>query len=88
MCVFRIEHAQHLSVADIPRFGQLGVIPAMQAIHMSSDRPWAIDRLGERRIVEGAYVWQKLLQSGAVIVNGSDVPVEPNQPNCIFFMPA
>lgn len=74
---FRIEHAQHLHPDDIPRFGGMGVIAAMQAIHMSSDRPWAIDRLGEKRIVEGAYVWQKLLQSGAKIINGTDAPVEP-----------
>ncbi|HLF33384.1 MAG TPA: amidohydrolase family protein [Cyclobacteriaceae bacterium] len=74
---FRIEHAQHLSGTDISRFGSLGVIASMQAIHMSSDRPWAIDRLGEARIKEGAYVWQKLLLSGARIVNGTDVPVEP-----------
>lgn len=74
---FRIEHAQHLHPDDIPRFGGMGVIAAMQAIHMSSDRPWAINRLGEKRIVEGAYVWQKLLQSGAKIINGTDAPVEP-----------
>ncbi|MCE7993249.1 MAG: amidohydrolase family protein [Roseivirga sp.] len=74
---FRIEHAQHLHPDDIPRFGSMGVIAAMQAIHMSSDRPWAIDRLGKKRIVEGAYVWQKLLQSGAKIINGTDAPVEP-----------
>jgi predicted amidohydrolase YtcJ len=82
---FRIEHAQHLHPDDIPRFGQLGVIPAMQAIHMSSDRPWAIERLGEKRIKEGAYVWQKLLQSGAVIVNGTDTPVEPINPIACFY---
>lgn len=82
---FRIEHAQHLHPDDIPRFGRLGVIPAMQAIHMSSDRPWAIDRLGEKRIVEGAYVWQKLLQSGARIVNGTDAPVEPLNPIACFY---
>ncbi len=82
---FRIEHTQHLSLDDIPRFGELGVIAAMQAIHMSSDRPWAIKRLGEGRIVEGAYVWQKLLQSGAIIVNGTDVPVEPINPIASYF---
>ena len=74
---FRIEHAQHLHPEDIPRFGELGVIPSMQAIHMSSDRPWAIDRLGKKRIEDGAYVWQKLLETGARIVNGTDAPVEP-----------
>ncbi|QCW99829.1 amidohydrolase [Aggregatimonas sangjinii] len=77
---FRIEHAQHLHPDDIPRFAELGVIPAMQAVHLSSDRPWAIDRLGEKRITEGAYMWQDLLKSGIPIVNGTDVPVEPLNP--------
>ncbi len=82
---FRIEHAQHLHPEDIPRFAGLGVIPAMQCVHMSSDRPWAIDRLGEKRIKEGAYMWQALLKSGAKIVNGSDVPVEPINPIASFY---
>ncbi|MDZ7605071.1 MAG: amidohydrolase [Cyclobacteriaceae bacterium] len=82
---FRIEHAQHIHPNDIPRFAHLGVIPAMQAIHMSSDRPWAIDRLGEKRIIEGAYVWQQLLESGAIIVNGTDAPVEPVNPIACFY---
>ncbi|WP_291866719.1 amidohydrolase [Maribacter sp.] len=77
---FRIEHAQHLHPDDIPRFAKLGVIPAMQAVHMSSDRPWAIDRMGEKRIKEGAYMWQDLLKSGIPIINGTDVPVEPLNP--------
>ena len=54
---FRVEHAQHISEQDIPRFAEMGVIASMQPIHMSSDRPWAIDRLGKPRIEEGAYVW-------------------------------
>lgn len=74
---YRIEHAQHIDPEDIPRFGQMGVIASIQGIHMASDRPWAIDRLGKQRIDEGAYVWQKLLQSGAKVINGTDVPVEP-----------
>ncbi len=82
---FRIEHAQHLHPDDIGRFAELGVIPAMQAVHMSSDRPWAIDRLGEERIKQGAYVWQTLLKSGARIVNGTDVPVEPINPLASFY---
>ncbi len=82
---FRIEHAQHISATDIPRFGAMGVIPAMQAIHMASDRPWAIDRLGKDRIEEGAYVWRKLMDSGAVIVNGTDAPVEPLDPLPSFY---
>ncbi|WP_373400673.1 amidohydrolase [Algoriphagus halophilus] len=82
---FRIEHAQHIDLEDIPRFGEMGVIAAMQAIHLSSDRPWAIDRLGEKRIVDGAYVWQKLLQTGAVVTNGTDAPVEPLDPIPSFY---
>jgi predicted amidohydrolase YtcJ len=82
---FRIEHAQHLHPSDIPRFAKLGVLPAMQAIHMSSDRPWAIDRLGQKRIVEGAYVWKSLLNSGAKIINGTDAPVEPLNPIPCFY---
>ena len=82
---FRIEHAQHLHPDDIPRFGQLGVIAAMQAIHLSSDRPWAIDRLGEKRIIDGAYVWQSLFKTGARIANGTDAPVEPVDPIPSFY---
>ncbi len=82
---FRIEHAQHIDPDDIPRFAALGVIPAMQAIHMSSDRPWAIDRLGQKRIIEGAYMWQSLLKSGSKIINGTDAPVEPLNPIPCFY---
>ncbi len=77
---FRIEHAQHFHPDDIPRFAEMNVIPAMQAVHMSSDRPWAIERLGAKRIEWGAYMWQSLLKSGARIVNGTDAPVEPVTP--------
>jgi len=73
---WRIEHAQHLTAADIPRFGRLGVIASMQAIHCTSDAPYVLERLGPARAQEGAYVWQKLMQSGAVIANGTDAPVE------------
>ncbi len=82
---FRIEHAQHLHPDDIPRFGKLGVIAAVQAVHLSSDRPWAIDRLGEKRIKEGAYMWQSFLKTGAKVINGSDVPVEPINPIASFY---
>jgi predicted amidohydrolase YtcJ len=77
---WRIEHAQHLNPADIPRFGALGVIASMQAVHCTSDGPWVIKRLGEKRAEEGAYVWRKLLDTGAVLCNGTDVPVEPVDP--------
>lgn len=77
---WRIEHAQHLSLSDIPRFGQLGVIASMQGIHCTSDAPYVIDRLGAKRAEEGAYVWQKLMKSGAVVSNGTDAPVEDVDP--------
>jgi predicted amidohydrolase YtcJ len=82
---WRIEHAQHLSPADIPRFHALGVIPAMQAIHCTSDAPWVLKRLGEKRAEEGAYVWRKLMDAGSAIPNGTDVPVEPIDPMSCFF---
>jgi len=77
---WRIEHAQHLSPTDIPRFGRLGVIASMQGIHACSDGPYVIKRLGEERAREGAYAWQSLLKTGAVIANGTDVPVEDEDP--------
>jgi hypothetical protein len=73
---WRIEHAQHINVADIPRFGALGVIASMQAIHCTSDAPYVLARLGAQRAEEGAYVWQKLMKTGAVVANGTDAPVE------------
>lgn len=82
---FRIEHAQHLNQEDIPRFAELGVIASMQGIHMSSDRPWAIDRLGRLRIIQGAYMWKALKESGAVVINGTDVPVEPLNPMANYY---
>ena len=77
---WRIEHAQHLNAADIPRFGQLGVIASMQGVHCTSDAPYVPARLGDRRAEEGAYVWQKLMKSGAVVSNGTDAPVEDVNP--------
>lgn len=77
---WRIEHAQHLSSVDIPRFGALGVIASMQGIHCTSDAPFVIARLGEKRAAEGAYVWQKLIKAGARIANGTDAPVEDVDP--------
>ena len=75
----RIEHAQVLRYEDILRFAELGVIPAMQATHATSDKNMAQDRLGEVRI-QGAYAWRKLLDTGAIIANGSDFPVESPNP--------
>jgi predicted amidohydrolase YtcJ len=82
---WRIEHAQHISAADIPRFGRLGVIPSMEGIHCTSDAPYVLARLGPTRAEEGAYVWQKLMKSGAVIANGTDAPVEDIDPIPSFY---
>jgi predicted amidohydrolase YtcJ len=77
---WRIEHAQHLHPTDIPRFAELGVIASMQAIHACSDAPWVPDRIGMERAREGAYVWRDLWESGAVVANGTDAPVEDVDP--------
>ena len=82
---WRIEHAQHIDPADIPRFGELGVVASMQGIHCTSDAVFVLARLGARRAEEGAYVWQKLMQSGAVVTNGSDAPVEKIDPIASFY---
>ncbi|MBM4192818.1 MAG: amidohydrolase family protein [Gemmatimonadetes bacterium] len=80
---FRVEHAQIINYADIPRFAQLGVIPSMQASHQTSDMYWAGARLGQHRL-PGAYAWRSLLNSGVVIPNGSDFPVEYVNPLISF----
>ncbi|MCU0617926.1 MAG: amidohydrolase [Gemmatimonadaceae bacterium] len=80
---FRIEHAQILHYSDIPRFAQLGVIPSMQASHQTSDMYWAGKRLGPERLL-GAYAWRSLLNSGVIIPNGSDFPVEYVNPLISF----
>jgi hypothetical protein len=82
---WRVEHAQHLHPADIPRFGQLGVIASMQGVHCTSDAPYVLARLGEQRAQEGAYVWQKLMKSGAVVTNGTDAPVEDVDPIASYY---
>jgi predicted amidohydrolase YtcJ len=82
---WRDEHSQHLHPEDIPRFGQLGIIASMQGIHCTSDAPYVIKRLGKKRAEEGAYVWQKLMKSGAIICNGTDVPVEFIDPIACFY---
>jgi predicted amidohydrolase YtcJ len=76
---FRIEHVQVLDHADVPRFAQLGVIPSMQAVHQTSDMYWAPTRLGYARTF-GAYAWRSLLNTGVIIPNGSDFPVERVNP--------
>ena len=85
---WRIEHAQHLSLEDIPRFGKMGVIPAMQANHCTSDATFVPQRLGERRSAQGAYVWRSLIDAGAIVPNGTDAPVERVDPRASLFAAA
>lgn len=80
---FRVEHAQILNFADIPRFAELGVIPSMQGSHQTSDMYWVPERLGYARAL-GAYAWRSLLETGVVVPNGSDFPVESPNPLISF----
>ena len=80
---FRVEHAQILDPADIPRFAELGVIPSMQSSHQTSDMRWAEDRLGPSRI-RGTYAWRSLLNTGVILPNGTDFPVEEVNPLITF----
>jgi predicted amidohydrolase YtcJ len=81
---WRVEHAQILDLADLPRFAKLGVIPSMQPSHAISDLFFAPKRLGMDRLA-GAYAWQSLLKSGSVICGGSDAPVERGEPMIEFY---
>ena len=75
----RIEHAQIVRPEDVPRFAKLGVVAAVQPTHCTSDMPWAPARLGEDRVA-WAYRWRSLLDAGARLALGSDVPVESPDP--------
>jgi hypothetical protein len=81
---WRIEHAQHVNVVDIPRFADLGVIASMQAVHCTSDGTWVPARLGNARSEEGAYVWKKFMDAGVLVTNGTDAPVEDVDPIASF----
>ena len=81
---WRVEHAQILNPQDIPRFAKLGVIPSMQPSHAISDLFFAPSRLGKERLA-GAYAWQSLIKSGAIIPGGSDAPVERGEPMIEFY---
>ena len=77
---WRIEHAQHLHPRDIPRFAELGVIASMQGVHATSDGAWVPARIGRTRAGQGAYAWKALHDAGAIVTNGTDVPVEHISP--------
>ena len=82
---WRIEHAQHLHPDDIPRFGEMGIIASMQAVHCTSDGPYVIKRLGEKRARQGSYVWKDILETNGVVTNGTDCPVEDVNPLANFY---
>lgn len=77
---WRIEHAQHLNKADIPRFAKHKIIASMQGIHCTSDAPFVVKRLGIERAKTGAYAWRSLLDQGVYVANGTDAPVEDVDP--------
>jgi predicted amidohydrolase YtcJ len=81
---WRVEHAQIVDPADLPRFAKLGVIPSMQPSHAISDLFFAPKRLGMDRL-SGAYAWQSFLKSGVIICGGSDAPVERGEPMIEFY---
>ncbi len=82
---WRVEHAQHLHPDDVPRFASLGVIASMQAIHCTSDAPWVPQRLGRERALQESYLWKTLMESGAVVTNGTDAPVEDVSPIASYY---
>ncbi|HEX7324039.1 MAG TPA: amidohydrolase [Rhodanobacteraceae bacterium] len=82
---WRIEHAQNLAPSDIPRFAQMGVIASMQSIHACSDAPMVVPRLGEKRAKDEAYLWETLIRSGAMVLDGTDTPVEDTNPIPVFY---
>ena len=81
---WRVEHAQIVDPADIPRFAKLGVIPSMQPSHAIGDLHFAPSRLGIARL-QGAYAWQSFIKSGVVVPGGSDAPVERGEPMIEFY---
>jgi predicted amidohydrolase YtcJ len=81
---WRVEHAQIVNPADIPRFTKLGIIPSMQPSHAIGDLFFATRRLGIARLA-GAYAWDSFLKSGVVIPGGSDAPVERGEPMIEFY---
>lgn len=82
---WRVEHAQHVNPAEIPRFRDWNIIASMQSVHCTSDAPYVVKRLGEERAATGAYMWKAFLDAGVVVTNGTDVPVEEVNPFASFY---
>ena len=81
---WRVEHAQIVNLADLPRFAKLGIIPSMQPSHAIGDLFFAPSRLGMERLA-GAYAWESFIKSGVVVPGGSDAPVERGEPMIEFY---
>lgn len=82
---WRIEHTQHIDTSDIRRMYQLGIIASMQPVHCTSDAPFVIKRLGEKRAYWTSYPWRRILDAKVVICSGTDAPVEKVDPNATFY---
>jgi predicted amidohydrolase YtcJ len=82
---WRIEHCQVIHPDDLPRFKKLGVIASVRGVFATSDGPWVVKRLGEQRTRERGYLYRSLFQSGAVVINGTDPPVEDINPIANFY---
>ena len=81
---WRIEHAQVIHPDDLPRFAELGIIPGIQGIFACSDGPWVGERLGKDRTQERGYLFRSMIESGAIVMNGTDPPVEDIDPIASF----
>ncbi len=82
---WRVEHAQHVNPAEIPRFAEWHIIASMQGVHCTSDAPYVHRRLGDERARTGAYMWKAFLNAGVIVNNGTDVPVEDADPIVNFY---
>jgi predicted amidohydrolase YtcJ len=82
---WRVEHAQNVNPADIPRFAKSNIIASMQGIHCTSDAPYVVKRLGEQRASAEAYMWRDFIKAGVLVNNGTDVPVENIDPFANFY---
>jgi predicted amidohydrolase YtcJ len=82
---WRVEHAQHVDPAEVPRFAEWKIIASMQGIHCTSDAPYVPRRLGDERARTGAYMWKAFIDAGVLVNNGTDVPVENADPIANFY---
>ncbi len=82
---WRVEHAQHLHPSEVARFAQNKIIASMQGVHCTSDAPYVLKRLGAERAENGAYIWRSFIDAGVLVNNGTDVPVEDQDPIPNFY---